>query len=534
MIMLTRSLATIGFFFLYFASYAQLNVGGQPLGYPLDAAENNVFSNGQDTISLVELNLSELATEDEEDLANNNPPRFGSPSNVNLNLINSGTWTVLDNGDRVWHLVIKGTSALSINLLYNKFWLPEKSKFFIYNTELTQILGAFTSLNNKGKSETVGKFATGLILDNEIVLEYYEPIEVVGEGILEIEWINQGYRHINLQDLDFGDSGDCQVNVNCSPEGDAWRTEKNSVALIIINGIRWCTGSLLNNALLNGTPYFLSADHCFNELVLDDPIDAIDSPDGSYLQFYWNYESDSCSNGIDFIPPSTTGATLIANNSSSDFALFRLIENPLDLNPQPQLFFNGWDRGLPERGGVGIHHPRGDIKKISTHDTIPGSAAIISDDGENYWSLFWIETLNGHSVTERGSSGSPLYNNNHRVIGQLFGGGSINCANPSLDRALYGKIDVSWDNSSIPQRRLKDWLDPNSLDTPFLNGFRCYTQNIFDKFFGGDIEYSNCYFNVKGVKMLTGKTLKLEATYAISIEGDFEICKTCGLDLKIK
>ncbi len=525
MIMLFRFFIIISFILILTTVQAQLSIGGQPFGYNLNVSENNTVNNGQDTIVLAELNLTQLAIEDEEDAANGNPPRFGSPSQFNLNLTNSGIWRELDNGDRIWHLVIQGSSALSLNLLYKQFMLPENSTFFIYNSEMTQILGAFTSLNNKGTNESIGKFATGLILDNEIILEYHEPRDVIGEGVIEIDWIVQGYRYINI--ANFGDSGDCQVNVNCSPEGDDWQVEKNSVALILVNGFRWCTGSLINNTLQNGTPYFLSANHCLDGWALTDTLDAINNPDASYWQFYWNYESDSCANGIDFLPPSTTGATVVANNSSSDFVLFELIENPLDLKPQPDLFFNGWDRQQPERGGVGIHHPSGDIKKISTHDTIPGSSG-------NFWSLFWVETENGYSVTEGGSSGSPLYNSNHRVIGQLQGGSFINCSEPSEDLGRYGKFNVSWNNSTIPKRRLKDWLDPKDSDVSFIDGFVCNTLNIENSFFGQDVSFRNCYINAKDVRILAGKKLTLEAIYSINIEGDFEICKDCELDLRIR
>ena len=48
-------------------------------------------------------------------------------------------------------------------------------------------------------------------------------------------------------------------------------------------------------------------------------------------------------------------------------------------------------------------------------------------------------------VTEPGSSGSPSFDQNHRIIGQLYGGaaacsGSVN--NGAYD--YYGRMDVSW------------------------------------------------------------------------------------------
>lgn len=169
---------------------------------------------------------------------------------------------------------------------------------------------------------------------------------------------------------------------------------------------------------------------------------------------------------VNYNPQSTSGATLRANNSNSDFALFELTESPLSSNIDVR--FNGWDRTTsPTQGGVGIHHPMGDFKKVSTHSMVPSS--VVSN---KFWRIYWIETANGHSVTEGGSSGSPLFTNNKRIIGQLYGGfipGNPNCSDPENDESDYGKFSVSW-NGTSPQRRLKDWLDPNNSNVQFIDG----------------------------------------------------------------
>ena len=116
----------------------------------------------------------------------------------------------------------------------------------------------------------------------------------------------------------------------------------------------------------------------------------------------------------------------------------------------------GWDRsGNPGTGGVCIHHPSGDIKKIATYTQTPV-------DNGNFWETYWITTSNGHSVTEGGSSGSSLINSNYKVIGQLWGGSTIYCENPAAKKSIYGKLSVSWASNDTIQRQLKHWLDPNN------------------------------------------------------------------------
>ena len=47
-------------------------------------------------------------------------------------------------------------------------------------------------------------------------------------------------------------------------------------------------------------------------------------------------------------------------------------------------------------------------------------------------------TSNGHGVTEGGSSGSPIFNQSKRIVGQLSGGSST-CNSPNYSD-LYGKM----------------------------------------------------------------------------------------------
>ena len=88
----------------------------------------------------------------------------------------------------------------------------------------------------------------------------------------------------------------------------------------------------------------------------------------------------------------------------------------------------------------------------------------------NYWQVAWAATTNGHSVTEGGSSGSPLFNSSGNITGQLYGGSSINCTDPANDPGVYGKFSISWDSGAIAQRRLKDWLDPTNVSPTSLGG----------------------------------------------------------------
>ncbi len=170
---------------------------------------------------------------------------------------------------------------------------------------------------------------------------------------------------------------------------------------------------------------------------------------------------------------STTGATVLANNPSSDFALFELIQDPKNLNNFSP-YYLGWDRsGNTGTGGVVIHHPEGDVKKIATYNITPGNSDCHTP-GSNYWMLHFQPTPHGWSVTESGSSGSPLISANKKVIGQLRGFGTCpnpNCSDSEEDISSYGKFSISWTgDTSDYRRRLNYWLDPLGTNPSVQDG----------------------------------------------------------------
>ena len=100
--------------------------------------------------------------------------------------------------------------------------------------------------------------------------------------------------------------------------------------MILVNGTRYCTGSLINTTANDNRPLLLTAHHCLggpgNNYI---QYDAINNPALNHWSFYWHYEAPKCGN-VSIEPPhlSTIGATVIANNEASDFALLRLAEDP--------------------------------------------------------------------------------------------------------------------------------------------------------------------------------------------------------------
>lgn len=467
---LKKALFAFAILFLGLASTptlnAQISTKTKPYSFTHDLNDKTL-----PVTRMPEIDLAKVRAEDAADSRDGSTPcwRFAIPHLVRLNLKNAGHWQTLPNGDRLWRLQINCPGAISVNLLYNDFYLPEGATLHLYRPDGQQVRGAFTSRNNTSDRQ----FATAILVGQSVVLEYYEPLAVQGQGSISIDRVNHGYRGYGESNVDLGDSGDCQVNINC-PEGDDWQIFKKSVAKYTVNGNAWCSGALVNNTAQDCRPLFLTANHCAEPVGLD----AINSSTTvNTLVFYWNFERSSClDTGLVDDTQTTVGASILANplvsgshGNSSDFALYLLSENPKE---DYDVYFAGWDAsGNTGTGGVGIHHPSGDAKKIATHNITPTSV-----QSDRYWRIFWLATANGQSVTEGGSSGSPLFRANGRIIGQLFGtfsGTNPNCSDPDNDNGDYGRLDYSWDNDGATdsRRRLRDHLDPVGLGaTTVLNG----------------------------------------------------------------
>ncbi|MCX6268429.1 MAG: T9SS type A sorting domain-containing protein [Bacteroidetes bacterium] len=408
-----------------------------------------------------------LAKEDQQALL---PYRFAVNLPVDFGISTAGQWVTAPDGDKVWRINIKSPDAQGLILYFDRYRLPEGGKVFIYNPKRTQLLGSFTSLNNSNLST----FAAGLIYGDELTIEYNAPNDLPLPE-LHISEIGHAYRGVSgyTGEKGFGGSGPCEVNINCA-EGNTWQNQKRSVARIAVKqgaGSVWCTGSLVNNVRNDGKPYMLTADHCGKYST---------EADLNQWIFYFNYESTGCPDPANEpVIKSLTGATMIAHggnggNSGSDFFLVLLQS---DIPESYHVYFNGWSRETipPSPSGACIHHPEGDVKKISTYTKPLQPSRWPQDTKLAHWQVTWTETANGHGVTEGGSSGSPLFDSQGRLVGTLTGGKSTCDSLNSPD--WYGMFSYSWDqNGTDSAQVLKYWLDPDNTGIMDINGWALSAQ----------------------------------------------------------
>ncbi len=429
--------------------YGQVTNNGLPLSWTSNQIENIP------PVTLPEIDLEKYRTEDAvNDLRNDVPWRFGAEIVVDYNLNNSGVWSNLQNGDRVWRIRLHSENAKTMNFIFSDFYMPEGATLYLYNHDKTDLLGAYDDRQNN--DERV--LGTWLVVGDDIYLEYYEPKNVINQGKLELFKVIHGYRIAQDRFKDpedgFNWSENCNYDVNCDMgEINALKAKsKKAVALIIVNNDSHCTGTLVNNTNNDGTPYFLTANHCYS------------NPSTWSFRFNWISENPVCAaiqNSTNNTNHNTiSGATLKARSSNTDFCLLQINNSiPSSWN----VVYSGWNRSAtaPEFT-YGIHHPYGDIMKVCIDSDAPSLL-----DNNKYWFI----TKWDFGVTEGGSSGSGLFDNQGRLIGQLYGG-DANCNglvyNGRYDQ--YGAITTSW-NGTAPNNRLKDWLDPINSEAMIIDQY---------------------------------------------------------------
>jgi len=491
-------------------AFAQPSEGGTPMSFTFKSQINNVIDARQ--MPSIDVNAALI-----EDAHRGGAEWAGKSVPVGLDMTNSGTWTDMPDGSKIWRLKLSSAGAYAIGVYYDHFYIPEGGKLYLYNESRTQVIGAFTNKNNPAQSY----FSTELIQGETVYLEYNAPKKLKKKTdpngsfqgnmngthfvsnnavipsdlpIISISEIAYVYRDIKLlwkydltKDTQFGASDTCEVDVNCS-EGANWQVQKRGVAEIFIkNGSSYgfCSGTLVNTTNNSGIPYFLTASHCYGEP--DNSVPYASAADLLQWQFYFNYEEATCGGSVNPSYNTMTGCTLKANspiNGGSDFTLVLFSNTP----PQSyHPYFNGWNRlNTGATSGVGIHHPAGDIKKISTYSatattTYFNGGAGLTSVANTAWNVTWVQTPNGHGVTEGGSSGSPLFNQAKLQVGTLSGGTSA--CDYKTGTNIYGKFYSHWDQmGTTSDKQLKPWLDPITNNATSVNGYDPY--NGYPDFYG--------------------------------------------------
>jgi hypothetical protein len=230
----------------------------QRFGQPKDLQSYGVLGTIPATpkLSFPAVNTAQLQTQDEQDAKNGLPFRFGANRDVNINVLDAATKSV-KGGYQVYEYSIVSIGAFSINLIFDQFRLKKGSKLFLYNSDRTMIIGPVTDAQNI----STGEYWTDLVQGENLIIELQEPIAGSGTSTVHLRSVIHGYKNL-FPDKSFGQAGTCHPNMACYP---AFQNEGDGVAMIVLaNGSRLCSGSMVNNMRQTFRSFFLTADHCMS------------------------------------------------------------------------------------------------------------------------------------------------------------------------------------------------------------------------------------------------------------------------------
>lgn len=321
-----------------------------------------------------------------------------------------------------------------------------------FDLPASDILAAIKRNRDAGDMSDHGRtFWTPAVESEEVTLEIALPQGVSSESVkLSVPMLSHvSVKADDLAQLMIGQAASCEVDVSCSSDVAA-QSRATARMIFVKAGFSYaCTGTLLNDAQSSGTPYFLSAAHCIGT-----------QTNASSLTTYWSYKSQSCN--VLVVDSAMTvlggGATLLYASTATDTSFMRL-----NSQPPASAVYAGWSTTPPQFGQelVGIHHPRGDLQKVSRgllqgflsctiglSDSFSCREAPISSS--SYLSPVWTS-----GTMESGSSGSGLFTSiggSRYLVGQLKGG-DASCQDPT-GLNVYGRFDLAYGAG------LNRWLSP--------------------------------------------------------------------------
>lgn len=394
-------------------------------------------------------------------------PRIGFPREVaalgdSAALASQLDWETLPDGARVAAVGIESPDAAGLRIGLRIESLPraailrvyaQRERATVHEVGGGEILATLAQNRASGAAGTAAHtYWLPFVAGDEATLEVELPAGVAPEALrVALPRVSHLFATPRQHETEHTTRRAAACNLDVSCYLSSWVDYSKSVALVdfVDDGYAYvCSGTLLADRANSFTPYLLSANHCIDSQTI-----------ASTVETTWFYRSSSC-NGYGVFPGSKLlagGATLLYNSSATDTSFMKLKQDA-----PAGAIFAGWLPELPARHTeiVGLHHPSGDLQKIS-FGYVAGYEACSDDPGgavycesaaaadARYIAVSWQE-----GVTESGSSGSGIWvaheDGNHYLVGALYAGSS-SCYSSGTD--TYGRFDLAYNAA------LKQWLN---------------------------------------------------------------------------
>ncbi|HEX8239671.1 MAG TPA: trypsin-like peptidase domain-containing protein [Allosphingosinicella sp.] len=337
-----------------------------------------------------------------------------TPGAVPGSILAQGLVGTAPGGGLSWTIEIVSPGATGLRVEFEPGQLPEGGRIYVTDGQ-SEVYGPYTLGPEPTFSNTVfssrifvqlqvprGAALTGVSIRR--IAHLVEPIEglaVTGGPAANLTLAT----HCNLKQF-------CKPTspvTNPTPEQSAFETATRGVARIIYKegaGHYKCSGGLLADNTNSRTPFFLTANHCFNT-----------QASATSLEAFFRYRKP-CNGAVPKLSqvPRTLGSTLLATSGDTDFTLVQLSQTP----PSDAHFFRWTSEDLSNSTTpiFRVHHPHGYPMHKQTSRIRPVGGCKYRPKGR------YIYSTPTDGGTAKGSSGSLVYRlngNEPEVVGQLYG-----------------------------------------------------------------------------------------------------------------
>ncbi len=285
------------------------------------------------------------------------PPAFNS----------AGTVITTPSGESIWRATLQSPGAVALRVHFENF-SAGMGQVWIYSPTTANKGGPpIGPYSGKGPMGS-GAFWSGTVNSDTVVIEYDAPSASPGANGVPFQidaishhWASNPTQQIhpkpaNLALMSDPTAAPCELDVSCY--GD-YATIASGVEAYLFMGddgnAYGCSGAMVNDKMVDFTPYFLTANHCVST-----------ETEAQSVIVLFQYQTPSCGG----VPPDYTtlptveGATYLAGAAMAqgDFTFLRLSGAP----PGGTEFL-GWTTADPSVGDtvVGIHHPQFSWARIS-------------------------------------------------------------------------------------------------------------------------------------------------------------------------
>jgi len=380
---------------------------------------------------------------------------------VNLSkTVHGGVHSLFD-GTLVYTITFRSPGATAMRAHVTDLALPKGSELYVYGKR-GDAFGPYTGAGPFDQGELWTNTVLGEVLT--LQLEVSNPSwDKLFDSYFVVDSIGHMGEQFDLArwqaastDKSFCTSGtgpineDCVENASCSSIPSAVAAAEHAIAEMLFasgGGYYICTGGLVNNSNSDGTPYFLTANHCIST-----------SSEASSLETYWDFTVPCGTTVCSYAwagGRTSPGGSIVSASSTSDYTLLLLPSVPSGRA------FLGWNAtAVAYANGTGLYrisHPSGAPQAYSEHSVSTSAGTCSSWPRGN-----WIYSKDTYGATEGGSSGSPVLNGSGQIVGQLSGACGYNPSDPCDDvsnATVDGAFAAYFSNVS-------PWLDPGGSCVP--------------------------------------------------------------------